>query len=227
MVPWALLDILKNAGAMAIKHWRIVLVAFLALLAYNYVKTAEAAKDDLELAKDRAAVAESLATHHQAASGALTQSIDSLKGRVAEADTRWRDALARLKKPSAPVQPGPSSPVLNPTISPDSTAQEPSDSTSADPIQELIKLCDARVAVRDSVIKKQDERHVQDSLTIRQLKIVASVPPTTPPQPPSRLSRVLLGAGAGLAGGVIAQQVTGQKGLIISVSVGTLLGLLR
>ena len=203
------------------KHWRLVLLTLLTLAAVQYVRTAERAKQDLRDSNTRAAIAESLVVAHEQQSAALTSKIDTLKSSVRRADDRYAAALARLRRPR---------PAFVPDSSADTTVQVvPADTTPIlehPEVQELLELCDERVSARDSVIGLQDARHVADSLTIRQLRaIVPKVP--EPPKRPSRLSRVVLGVASGTAGALIGQQISGQKGLLIGASVGTLLSLIR
>lgn len=205
-------------------YWQLLLLATLLLAGVQYVRRAEQTKIAAHDAALRAAVAESLLTVHAAQSAALTGTIDTLKTAVQRADQRYAAALARLR--SAPR----STPTFVPDASLDSTPQTSVLDTASvlerPEVKELLSLCEARVSVRDSVITAQDARHVVDSLTIRQLRLIVPTP-LPPPTSPSRFSRVVLGVASGTVGALVGQQVSGQKGLLIGASVGTLLSLLR
>lgn len=202
-----------------LQHWRWFLAIALLGAIGLYVRSAEQAKAELQQAEARAALADSLARLREAESARYTQSIDSLKSEAQDADARY---AALLKRP--PRQ------VFIPVEKPDSTQQGASVDTipvwDIPEVKEALELCEDRVTVRDQIIVKQDQRHVSDSLTIAELRALAPHPPE-PPAPPSRLRKVVVGAVEGLAVGVVAQQVTGQKGLIVSASLGAILGFFR
>lgn len=214
---------LRHGLALLVKHWRLVLLTLLTLGVVQYVRTAEQAKQTLRDSQLRATIAESLVVVHEQQATALTVKIDTLKGSVQRADQRYAAALERLRR-TRPT------PTFVPDSSADTIPQPPlADTTPVlerPEVQELLALCDARVEARDSVIVLQDARHVADTLTIRQLRAIVPTP-IAPPKPPSRLSRIALGVASGTAGALIGQQVSGQKGLLIGASIGTLLSLIR
>jgi hypothetical protein len=202
-----------------LKYWRwIVGLALLGSIG-AYVRSAEHAKSELAAAHTRAAFADSLARLREAESAQYTQAIDSLKTAAQGADTRYQ---ALLKRPPRKV--------FIPVEKPDSTTQVAAGDTipvwEIPEVKEALDLCEERVEVRDRIIDTQDRRRVSDSLTIAELRVLAPHPPK-PPKQPSVVRKVVLGAVEGLAVGVVAQQVAGQKGLIVSASLGAILRLFR
>lgn len=242
MPPIAVWSFLRGAGALALKNWRVVLALVAALLIWAYVHDAEQAKDELNKAKGRTAAAESLAKNHEKNEKVLSGTIDSLKKSAAAADSEWQAAIDKLKMrrplpaklattPADGTAAPAIKPVLSPADSPDNTNQMGADTSNVlrnPKVQELIRLCDNRVSIRDAIIKKQDERHTQDTLLIRQLRILTTTPVLVdPPRTPSRWSRIALGAGAGLVGGYLGKHYTGDHGLIVGATAGAMLGLIR
>jgi hypothetical protein len=204
-----------------LQHWRILLSLAAVLAVGAYIYTAEQAKSELALAQARSAIADSLAQSREAQSAVLTQQIDSLREEVQDADTRYAKAVARLRHVPRPPH--------IPAGSPDTTKEIVTADTGSvldlPEVQEVLEACEKRVEVRDQIILRQDLRRAADSLTIAELRILA--PRIHPPPQPSRTQRVLLGAAVGLVGGLAAQQVSGEKGLVVATSLGAVIGFLR
>lgn len=202
-----------------LQYWKVaVVVAILAFGAW-YIRSAEGAKQALAETRARAALADTLARLREIESAAYTQQIDSLKVVAQDADSQYQ---ALLKRPPRRV--------FIPVAPADSTQGEPSvDTTSVweiPEVKEALELCEDRVENRDRIIEKQDKRHFVDSMLITELRALVPAP-IEPPKPPSRLRRVVEGAAQGLVVGVVAQQATGQKGLVIGTSLGAIFGFFR
>lgn len=228
MFSWPVVRLaLQHFGSFLIRHWRIVALVVLALLVALYVRSAEQAKRDLADVKVRAEIADSIIATRAAESARLTGEIETLKDSAATADSAYRAALARARRPR------PSTPVLVPA-NPADTTRESHDTSSVldDPeVQDLLGLCESRVITRDAIILRQDLRHREDSLTIAELRNTR-IPPILYPKPPSKLARVATMATVGAAASLASHYASGGKGdpttpVLIGTSVGALLGLFR
>lgn len=224
-IEWSVL--LRQVWAQLLKHWQTVLIVFAVALVGAYIHNAEDAKKELAETRRRAVVADSLRKVHEAESLVLGHSADSLRQQVSAVDAKWQRVVRDLRTQLGHV-PKPDTVVLGSGNSVDTTGQTLISSGSSCPsIELLIAACNARVAVRDSLITTLDKRHHTDSLTILDLTHLVPGAVLIPPKPPSRLRRALEGAAFAAAGAVVGQQVSGRKGLILGTSLGTLLGLLR
>lgn len=184
------------------KHWRslsmALVVALVLTLIGRYIYRAEAAKRELTATRIRAEVAEGLITGHQHRSDSLTRVITTLRGRVPTVDsafTRSKRAVGKRRIIIVDSFPLPQ----------DSTETVPAPGDTvrvADlpEVKQLIADCEARVAVRDTIIQLQDIRHVEDSLAIQRLNDF--IKDQRPPKP-SRWKTILkVATGVVLVGAV-------------------------